>query len=61
MGGGGGTRHKIACSSTQNPSQQNEKSFSAERFFVWRRKFGRFPRRMGRPADGAIFQKGCVI
>ena len=61
MGGGAGTRHKIVCSSTQNRSQQNEKSFSAERFFVWRTKFGRFPRRMGRPADGFIFQKGCVI
>lgn len=60
MGGGAGTRHKIVCSSTQNRSQQNEKSFSAERFFVWRTKFGRFPRRMGRPADGSIFQKGCV-
>ena len=37
MGGGGGTRHKIACSSTQNRSQQNEKSFTAERKIVCRR------------------------
>ena len=61
MGGGAGTRHKIVCSSTQNRSQQNEKSFSAERFFVWRTKFGRFPRRMGRPADGFIFKRLCHL
>ena len=38
MGGGVGTRHKIACSSTQNRSQQNEKSFSVELFFILLRK-----------------------